>query len=68
MNFFLPHIGEDNFIDKAYFIGFMVNKLLHVFIGKEDPTDRDSFKFKRVEVSGSLIYDLFREYFLIQNY
>ena len=67
MNYFLPHIGEDNYINKAYFIGFMVNKLLQVFSGKEAPTDRDSFKFKRVETSGSLIYDLFREYFLIQN-
>jgi DNA-directed RNA polymerase II subunit RPB2 len=52
MNYFLPHIGEDNYINKAYFIGYMVNKLLRVFTGKEAPTDRDSFKFKRVEVSG----------------
>jgi len=67
MNYFLPHIGEDNFLNKAYFIGFMVHKLLRVFTGKEAPTDRDNFKFKRVETSGSLIYDLFREYFLIQK-
>jgi len=67
MNYFLPHIGEDNFLNKAYFIGFMVNKLLRVFMGKEAPTDRDNFKFKRIETSGSLIYDLFREYFLIQK-
>ena len=67
MNYFLPHIGEDNFLNKAYFIGFMVNKLLRVFMGKEKPTDRDNFKFKRIETSGSLIYDLFREYYLIQN-
>jgi len=67
MNYFLPHIGEDNFLNKAYFIGFMVNKLLRVFSQKEAPTDRDNFKFKRVETSGSLIYDLFREYYLIQN-
>jgi DNA-directed RNA polymerase II subunit RPB2 len=67
MNYFLPHIGEDNFLNKAYFIGFMVNKLLRVFMGKEAPTDRDNFKFKRIETSGSLIYDLFREYYLIQN-
>jgi DNA-directed RNA polymerase II subunit RPB2 len=67
MNYFLPHIGEDNFLNKAYYIGFMVNKLLRVYMGKEKPTDRDNFKFKRVEVSGTLIYDLFREYFLIQN-
>jgi DNA-directed RNA polymerase II subunit RPB2 len=67
MNYFLPHIGEDNYLNKAYFIGFMVNKLLRVFMGKEKPTDRDNFKFKRIETSGSLIYDLFREYYLIQN-
>jgi len=67
MNYFLPHVGEDNFLDKAYYVGFMVNKLLRVFMGREKPTDRDNFKFKRVETSGSLIYDLFREYFLIQN-
>ncbi len=67
MNYFLPHIGEDNYLNKAYFIGFMVNKLLRVFTGKEAPTDRDNFKFKRIETSGSLIYDLFREYYLIQN-
>ncbi len=67
MNYFLPHIGEDNFINKAYFIGYMVNKLLRVFTGDELPTDRDSFKFKRIETSGSLIYDLFREFYLIQN-
>jgi DNA-directed RNA polymerase II subunit RPB2 len=67
MNYFLPHVGEDNFLNKAYFIGFMVNKLLRVFMGKEPPTDRDNVKFKRIETSGSLIYDLFREYYLIQN-
>jgi len=67
MNYFLPHIGEDNYLNKAYFIGFMVNKILRIFTGKEAPTDRDNFKFKRIETSGSLIYDLFREYYLIQN-
>jgi len=67
MNYFLPHIGEDNFLDKAYFIGFMVNKMLRVFTKQEKPTDRDNFKFKRIELSGTLIYDLFREYYLIQK-
>ena len=67
MNYFLPHIGEDNFLDKAYYIGYMVNRMLRVFVKEEPPTDRDNFRFKRVELSGSLIYDLFREYFLIQK-
>jgi len=67
MNFFLPHVGEKNFLDKAYFIGYMVSKLLKVLKQEEKPTDRDSFLFKRVELTGSLLYDLFREYYLIQK-
>ena len=67
MNFFLPHVGDNNFLDKAYFVGYMVKKLLGVNTKEEKPTDRDNFKFKRIESSGSLIYDLFREYFLIQK-
>ena len=66
MNYFLPHIGEDNFLNKAYYVGFMVNKILRVYMGREKPTDRDNFKFKRVETSGTLIYNLFREYYMIQ--
>jgi DNA-directed RNA polymerase beta subunit len=45
----------------------MVNKLLKVYTLQEKPTDRDNFRFKRIELTGSLIYDLFREYFLIQK-
>jgi DNA-directed RNA polymerase II subunit RPB2 len=67
MNYFLPHIGEQNFLEKAYFIGYMVNRMLRVFTKEDKPTDRDNFRFKRIELSGSLIYDLFREYFLIQK-
>jgi len=67
MNYFLPHVGDDNFSDKAYYIGMMVKRLLRVFSKEEKTTDRDNFKFKRVESSGSLIYDLFREYYLIQK-
>ena len=66
-DYFLPNIGELNLLEKAYFIGLMVNKLLKVYTGEEKPTDRDNFAFKRVELSGTLIYDLFREYYLIQK-
>ena len=67
MNYFLPHLGTTNFLDKAYFIGYMVNRMIRVFTKEEKPTDRDNFRFKRVELSGTLLYDLFREYFIIQN-
>ena len=66
-DYFLPHVGELNFIDKAYFVGYMVNNLLKVFKKEKRPTDRDNFRFKRVELTGTLVYELFREYYLIQK-
>lgn len=67
MNAFIPHVGELNFLDKAYYIGYMVYRMLKVYLNKEAPTNRDNFKYKRVELTGALLYDLFREYYLIQN-
>ena len=67
MDYFLPHIGEDNFINKAYFLGHMVFEMLKVYKKEKKATDRDSFKFKRVELAGSLIYDLFKEYYTLQQ-
>ncbi len=67
MNFLLPQIGESNYIQKAYFLGYMTYKLLLVFTKAEAPTDRDSFKYKRIELSGTLMYDLFKEYYAIQQ-
>jgi DNA-directed RNA polymerase II subunit RPB2 len=65
-DYFLPHIGEVNFSEKAYYLGHMVFKLLSVYTGLELPTDRDNFKYKRLELVGSLMYDLFREYYNLQ--
>lgn len=67
MNYFLAHIGTTNFIDKAYFVGYMVRKLLRVYVKDDQPTDRDNFKCKRIELTGALMYDLFREYYLTQK-
>lgn len=66
-DYFLTHIGEMNFINKAYFLGHMVKELLRVYTKDKKPTDRDSFKFKRVELPGSLLYDLFIEYYRLQQ-
>jgi DNA-directed RNA polymerase II subunit RPB2 len=67
MDYLFPHIGEDNFVDKAYYLGYMVHELLKVFKKDKKATDRDSFKFKRVELAGSLLYDLFKEYYTLQQ-
>jgi DNA-directed RNA polymerase II subunit RPB2 len=66
MDYFLPNVGELNFKEKAYFLGYMVKRLLAVYKKDDKPTDRDSFKYKRVELSGSLIYELFLEYYKLQ--
>ena len=63
-DYFLPHIGEINFLEKAYYLGHMVQKLYLVSNDIEPPTDRDNYKYKRVELIGSLLKDLFREYYL----
>ena len=63
-DYFLPHIGEINYLEKAYYLGYMVQKLYLVSNGIEPPTDRDNYKYKRVELIGSLLKDLFREYYL----
>ena len=67
MNYLLPNIGELNFRDKACYIGYMVFELLKVFRKENKPTDRDSFKYKRVELPGTLLYDLFKEYYTLQQ-
>jgi DNA-directed RNA polymerase II subunit RPB2 len=66
MDYLFPHIGTENFIDKAYYLGHIVFNLLKIYNGKK-PTDRDNFKYKRVELTGTLIYNLFNEYLKLQN-
>jgi DNA-directed RNA polymerase II subunit RPB2 len=54
-----PHVGTSP-VKKAYFLGYMVNKLLKSHLGLIDYDDRDSFLNKRVETSGELMAQLFR--------
>jgi len=66
-DYLLPHIGETNYKEKAYYLGHMVFKMLSVMNNIELPTDRDNFKYKRIELVGSLMYDLFRDYYTEQQ-
>ena len=66
-DYFLPHVGETNFIQKAYYLGYMVNRLFKVYLGLEPETNRDNYKYKRLETAGMLLSDLFREFYLLQN-
>ena len=67
MIYLLPHIGELNFKQKALYIGYVVKRMLLVANGNDKPTNRDSYKYKRLEVSGMLLYQLFREYYELQQ-
>jgi DNA-directed RNA polymerase II subunit RPB2 len=53
----LPHVG-DKFLNKCFYLGHMVNKLLKTYIGAYELDDRDSFKNKCVEPCGILIGNL----------
>ena len=66
-DYFLPHVGEMNFIEKAYHLGFIVHRLLSVATGAEPETERDSYKHKRLLLIGPLMKNLFREYYAIQQ-
>lgn len=57
---FLPHM-ETDLIHKAYYLGFMIHKLLQCFLKRIEPDDRDSFINKRVDLPGTLMYELFKQ-------
>lgn len=48
---------------KIYFLGYMANKLLRTSFGWEIVDDRDSYLNKRIDLSGVLLNNLFRNYF-----
>jgi DNA-directed RNA polymerase beta subunit len=58
----LPHIGIGDMMEpkKAYFLGYMVHRMLLVALGRQPPTDRDSYAVKRLRMAGPLMADLFR--------
>ena len=62
-NELIPHIGYD-YTSKAYFLGHMVKKLIYNKKKFIENTDRDSFAFKRVDLSGFLLAGLFRDNFI----
>ena len=63
-NELFPHMGVTVTIKEiAYFLGYIVNKLLSTNIGLRKEDDRDDYVNKRVESSGVLCYELFRQLF-----
>ena len=60
INNVLPNVGHD-FEDKAVYLGYLVNRVVRVCIGVLPATVRDSWVHKRMDLSGYLLSDLFRD-------
>lgn len=59
---FLPHVGN-NPTKKLRFLGIMVQRLLRCKLDKSLFSDRDNLTNKRLDLPGSLIFQIFRHYF-----
>ena len=59
---FLPHISlsAEGTLKKAYFVGYMVNRLLTASLGRATEDDRDYYGKKRLEMAGTLLSSLYR--------
>lgn len=58
----LPHISQQEGSEtrKAFFLGYMVHRLLQVALGRREEDDRDHFGKKRLDLAGPLMANLFR--------
>ena len=60
-NDLFPHCNTKQ--QKIYFLGYMANKLLQANFGWIKQDDRDSYINKRIDLTGTLLNNLFRNYF-----
>jgi DNA-directed RNA polymerase II subunit RPB2 len=60
-NDLFPHCH--NIQQKSYFLGYMTNKLLMASFEMTKQDDRDSYLNKRIDLTGSLLNNLYRNYF-----
>lgn len=58
----LPHVGtqENSETKKAFFLGYVVHKMLMCSLGRIDEDDRDHFGKKRLDLAGPLMASQFR--------
>jgi DNA-directed RNA polymerase II subunit RPB2 len=60
---FLPHVSieDDGELAKAYFLGYMIHRLLSTVLQRRQPDDRDHWGNKRMDLAGPLMGTLFRQ-------
>ena len=60
-NDLFPHCRSKE--QKLFLVGYMANKLIQTALGLLPPDDRDSYINKRIDLTGTLLNNLFRNYF-----
>lgn len=60
MNDFLPHVGK-NYRRKALYLGYMIRKIIRIYLGYDTYDNRDSYMHKRIDTPGILMSNLFRQ-------
>ena len=60
-NDLFPHCHTDE--QKIYYLGYMTRKLIKYAVNNYEQDDRDSYLNKRIDLTGTLLNNLFRNYF-----
>ena len=60
-NDLFPHCRDKT--EKIYFLGYMANKLIKTSLGLLPLDDRDNYINKRIDLTGTLLNNLYRNYF-----
>jgi DNA-directed RNA polymerase beta subunit len=60
INDFLPHVGK-SYRRKALYLGYMIRKMIRIYLGYDNYDNRDSYINKRVDTPGILMSNLFRQ-------
>ena len=61
----LPHVSQQpgHETKKAFFLGYMIHRMLQCALGRREVDDRDHFGKKRLDLAGPLLAGLFRTLF-----
>ena len=59
-NDFLPHVGK-SYRRKALYVGYIIRKMIRIYLGYDTHDNRDSYINKRVDTPGILMSNLFRQ-------
>jgi DNA-directed RNA polymerase II subunit RPB2 len=60
LNDFLPHVGK-SYRRKALYVGYIIRKMIRIYLGYDTYDNRDSYINKRVDTPGVLMSNLFRQ-------